>query len=89
MYGDDFYDNGWNDDRIESDIDFDAEDDDMLFNEALDMDEDDCYDEEDEEDEEDFEGDGQPSEYEEWQDYMGGDDDPREWDYDPSGDFDY
>ncbi len=29
-----------------------------------------------------FEDDGQPTEYEEWQDFMGGDDDPRGYDYD-------
>lgn len=41
------------------------------------------------EDEGDFEDDGQPSEYDEWQDYMGGDDNPLDY-YDPyDGDFDY
>lgn len=70
------------DDYYADQYDRDREDDDMLFDEALDTDED-C------EDDCDFEDDGQPTEYEEWQDYMGGDDDPRDYDYDPSGDFDY
>lgn len=78
MYGDDFYDSGWNDnDNLSRDLD-----DDMMFDEALDTDEDDCDDDFDD----DF--DGQPSEYEEWQDFMGGDDDPRDYDY-PCDFYDY
>lgn len=63
--------------------DFYDEDDDMLFDEALDIDEDfDCDCDDDSCDIDRDEDDGQPSEYEEWQDFMGGDD----WDH---GQYDY
>lgn len=61
MYGDDFYESPWADDDVPS------------FGGAGD----DLDDEDEDEDESDFEDDGQPSEYDEWQDYMGGDD----WDH--------
>lgn len=48
------------------------------YDDACDLDfEDDC----------DYEDDCQPDEYTEWQDYMGGDDDPREYDYNGDGDW--